>query len=128
MESPLIDRLVDELHYPRVDADNLNDILTEAGERVLFLTGDPAKNLETNDLAVILPELQRAFAGRLNPAVVDRSIEQSLKERFDIWPVPSLIFLKDGEMRGAIAKVRDWADYLSEIAAILDRPTPHAVH
>lgn len=128
MESPLIDRLVDELRYPRLDTSNMDAILAAEGERVLFLTGDPAKNLETNDVAVILPELQRAFAGRLNPVVVDRSVEQSLRERFDIWPVPSLIFLKDGEMRGAIAKVRDWSDYLSEIAAILDRPAPHAVH
>ncbi len=40
MESPMIERLVDELNYPRVNANNLNDILAEAGERVLFLTGD----------------------------------------------------------------------------------------
>ncbi|SON53955.1 Hydrogenase-1 operon protein HyaE [Hartmannibacter diazotrophicus] len=128
MDSPLIERLVSELNYPLVNAENLDTLLSQQGERVLFLTGDPVKNLETNDLAVILPELARTFAGRLNPAVVDRSIEQSLRERFDVWPVPSLIFFKDGEKRGAIAKVRDWADYLAEIEAILDRPTPQAVH
>lgn len=128
MDSPLIERLVSELNYPLVNAENLDTLLSEEGERVLFLTGDPVKNLETNDLAVILPELARTFAGRLNPAVVDRSIEQSLRERFDVWPVPSLIFFKDGEKRGAIAKVRDWADYLAEIEAILARPAPQAVH
>ena len=87
---------------------------------MLFLTGDPAKNLETNDVAVILPELVRCFGGRFRPAVVDRAIENALRERFEVWPTPSLIFLRDGRMLGAIPKVRDWDDYLARVRAILD--------
>ncbi|WP_172636527.1 MULTISPECIES: hydrogenase [unclassified Hyphomicrobium] len=120
--SKVLKRLTEDLGYPILDETTLECFLAEPGERVLFLTGDPATNLETDDVAAILPELVQAFQHRFQAAVVDRSIEQPLRERYEVWPVPSLIFLCDGEMTGAIPKVRDWTDYLAEIKTILDRP------
>lgn len=122
--SNAIDRLTHDLGYPLLDAASYNDFISAKGERVVFLTGDPAKNLETNDVAAILPELVQAFQQRFKPAVVDRALEQSLRERYDVWPTPSLLFLRDGALIGAVPKVRDWPDYLSEIKSILDRPQP----
>lgn len=120
--SKVLKRLTEELGYPILDAATLEGFISESGDRVLFLTGDPATNLETDDVAAILPELVQAFQHRFKAAVIDRSIEQPLRERYDVWPVPSLIFLCDGEMTGAIPKVRDWPDYLAEIKTILERP------
>lgn len=120
--SKVLKRLTEELGYPILDAATLESFISESGDRVLFLTGDPATNLETDDVAAILPELVQAFQHRFKAAVIDRSIEQPLRERYDVWPVPSLIFLCDGEMTGAIPKVRDWPDYLAEIKTILERP------
>ncbi|HML30810.1 MAG TPA: hydrogenase [Hyphomicrobium sp.] len=120
--SKVLKRLTEELGYPVLDEGTLEGFISESGDRVLFLTGDPATNLETDDVAAILPELVQAFQHRFKAAVIDRSIEQPLRERYDVWPVPSLIFLCDGEMTGAIPKVRDWPDYLAEIKSILERP------
>ena len=116
----LIDRLTTELGWPRLDASALDAFAAGSGERVLFVTGDPAKTPEALDVAVILPELVMAFQNRFRPAVVDPAIERTVRERFEVWPVPSLIFLRDGEFLGAIPKVRDWADYLDRTRAILD--------
>lgn len=120
--SKVLKRLTEDLGYPVLDEATVEDFISATGDRVLFLTGDPATNLETDDVAAILPELVQAFQSRFKPAVVDRSIEQPLRERYDVWPVPSLIFLRDGALTGAIPKVRDWPDYLAEIKSILDRP------
>ena len=120
--SRAIDRLTQDLGYPVLDASNFEAFAAAEGDQVIFLTGDPVKNLETDDVAAILPELVKAFPDRMRPAVVDRSIEQSLRERFDVWPVPSLLFLRGGALAGAIPKVRDWGEYLSEIRSILDGP------
>lgn len=117
--SPLIDLLIDKEGWPRLTAETVEAFIAGPGDRVLFLTGDPVKNLETNDVAVILPELVRALGGGVAPGVVHRSIENALRERFEIWPTPSLIFLRDGLMIGAIPKVRDWDDYLQRGRVIL---------
>jgi hydrogenase-1 operon protein HyaE len=127
MPSTLIERLVQN-GYPRLDAAGLDAFLSGEGTLVLFLTGDPAKNLETDDMAVILPELMKAFPGRVVPAIVDRSIEQALRERFDVWPLPSLIFVERGEKKGAIAKMRGWDEFLAETGEILARPLAGATH
>ena len=119
--SRAIERLTNELGYPLLDAEGIEAFVQAQENHVVFLTGDPVKNLETDDVAAILPELMRAFPGRFTAGVADRAIEQSLRERFDVWPVPSLIFLHSGELRGAIPKVRDWDEYLREIQAILER-------
>ncbi|MCQ0988214.1 thioredoxin domain-containing protein [Jiella marina] len=128
MSHPLIKRLVDTLGYPQVDAAILDRFLAEPDLKALFVTGDADKNLETADLAVILPELARHFGKAFQPAVVDRAIEQKVRERFDVWPTPSLIFVARGNKVGAIAKIRDWDDYLREISAILDREPALLVH
>ena len=116
----LIDRLTTELGWPLLDADTLNAFAHAPGERVLFVPGDPAKTPEALDVAVILPEIVMAFQNRFAPAVVGPAIERTVRERYDVWPMPSLIFLRDGVFLGAIPKVRDWSDYLDRTRAILD--------
>lgn len=120
--SKVLKRLTDELGYPLLDETTIEGFIAEPGERVLFLTGDPATNLETDDVAAILPELVQAFQHRFKAGVVARSVEQTLRERYDVWPVPSLIFLSGSQVTGAIPKVRDWTDYLAEIKTILEQP------
>lgn len=119
MTSPLIDTLRERHGWPLLDEATLDAFISAPGERVLFVTGDAAKNLETNDVAVILPELLAAFGGRFTVGVVGQQIERSVRERFDVFPMPSLIVLKDGQFLGAIPKVRDWDDYLTRFNAIL---------
>jgi hydrogenase-1 operon protein HyaE len=116
----LIDRLTTELGWPLLDAGSLDAFIAAPGEHVLFVPGDPARTPEALDVAVILPELVMTFQNRFAPAVVSPAIERAVRERFEVWPMPSLIFLRDGVFLGAIPKVRDWADYLERTRAILD--------
>lgn len=119
MAFQLVDMIAAENGWPRLTEDTLEPFLAGPGVRLLFVTGDPAKNLETNDVAVILGELVKVFDHRFVPAVVDQSIERAVRDRFDVWPTPSLIFVVDGVALGAIPKVRDWDDYLDRIRTIL---------
>ena len=120
MTSPLIDRLTQEFGYPTLDASNYDDFIANNETVALFFANDPAKFPETLDLAVILPELHKAFKDRFTPAVIDRSYEKELQQRFDFKAWPALVFLRDGQYLGNTTRIQDWSDYMSDIPAILD--------
>lgn len=120
MTHPLIARLTDELGWPGLDdAAALAALLEAPGDHVLFVPGDPSRNLETADVAVILPELRTAFQRRFDCAVVGDAIETALREQTGVLKTPSLIFFRAGRQIGAIPRVRDWDDYMQRIAQIL---------
>lgn len=124
MPHPLIDRLTTELGWPRLDTpEALEAHLATPGTHCLFVPGDPARNLETTDAAVILPELCMVFQHVFDCAVVGDAIEAGLRERSGVLKTPSLIFYRDGRCLGGIPKVRDWADYLARIQTILGLQT-----
>lgn len=123
MSHPLIDRLTRDLGWPRLSS--LDEVAAHAatpGTHVVFVPGDPVRNLESADVAVILPELRQAFQGRFDCAVADAAIEDALREATGVFKTPSLIFYRDGQMIGAIPKVRDWSDYVTRIPQILAAP------
>ena len=70
MSHPLIQRLIDELRYAEVSLDNQDEFVARPGMNVLFFPGDPTVAKDATDVAVVLPELVAAFAGRLRPGVV----------------------------------------------------------
>lgn len=125
MSSPLIDQLFEHHGFPLVTANTLDNFLERETTLALFLTGDPQRYPEANDVAVILPELLRAFPARFKPAVVERDLEARLKDRYDIAVWPCLVFLRDGRFLGKISKVRDWSEYMQRIPEILDSEPRH---
>lgn len=122
MSSPLIMRLINELNYPVASVGSLPSLLADADCLVLFFHGKPERYPESNDVAVILPELIQAFNGRLQAAVVAAEDEAALKERYPFNAWPSLVFLRAGVQVGTISKVQDWCDYLEQIAQFLETP------
>lgn len=123
MSMQLIERLTDTLGYVRLDADSFEAFVADAQQCVLFFTENPASFPESNDVAVILPELVRYFGGALTPAVVSRAHERAVSKRYGVSEWPTLVFLRHGEYLGAIARVRDWSDYLRQVSEILaDEP------
>ncbi len=123
MGHPLIDRLTDELGWPSLTTEgDLNSWTARSGTHVLFVPGDWQRNLETADVAVILPELQAAFQGRFDCAVVGDEVQARVKETSGINKTPSLIFFREGTCLGGIPKVRDWDDYIAGTARILNQP------
>ena len=123
MTHPLIARLTDEMGWPQLEtAADLAAFAERPGWHVAFVPGDPARNLETADVAVILPELRMAFQGRFDCAVVADAIEADLRTETGVLKTPSLVFYHDGGFVAGIAKVRDWDDYVARITQILARP------
>lgn len=115
---PLIERLVDELGYTRLTLESFDAFIKENEYSVLFFTESPKRFPESNDVAVILPELINSFP-KLTPAVIDTSAEKRLQGRYNFAVWPALIFLKQGKYLGEITKVQDWAVYHAEIKRIL---------
>lgn len=121
MFSPLLTATIARTGLPVVTE---AEVATFAGNRrfgVLFFSGDWQRLGESDDVAVILPELLKAFDHVFAAAVVERAAERKLQARFRFPAFPALVFLRDGEYLGAISRVLDWSDYLLEIADILRR-------
>jgi len=121
MSHPLIQRLLEDYGYPEVNLDNHKDFIGRPGVSVLFFAGDPKSYRETTDVAVVFPELVRAFGGQLRPAVVTRvfEVEQELQRHYGFREFPTLVFLRDGGYLGAISRIRDWSEYLQLITELL---------
>ena len=123
MGHPLIDRLMTEFGWPCLRTeDDVLAFIGRPGVHGLFLPGDWQRNLETPDVAVIVPELVAAFQGRFDCAVVADEMHGGVKESSGINKTPSLIFYRDGACLGGIPKVRDWDDYMARISRFLDLP------
>ncbi|MDV6330614.1 hypothetical protein [Asticcacaulis sp. 201] len=128
MSSPLIEQLITRHGCARLDAAGLDAFISAPGVGALVVTGDPATNLESDDLAVIVPELMKTFPGAFRTGVVDRDLEKEVRHRFDVWATPALIFVESGRMLAALPKVRDWNEYLVEMRRMLDLPSPSLTH
>lgn len=125
MTHPLITRLTEELNWPGlVNNSDLAEFTQADGVHVLFVPGDAKRNLETADVAVILPELKLAFQGRFDCAVVDDAIESDVRHKAKVLKTPSLIFYRDGQLIGSIPRVRGWDEYMTRISQILAQPVP----
>jgi hydrogenase-1 operon protein HyaE len=120
---PLVERLIGEHGVPEVEVADVDAFLAAPGDAVLFFTEDPRQYPESADVAVILPELTRVFDGRFRAAVVARAAERSLQKRFGFARWPALVFLRGGEIVGAITGMHDWDDFVGKVATLLASPT-----
>ncbi len=120
LRSPQLQRLVEHHGFPFVTQETVDAFANNVGTAVLFFAGDPARYPEANDVAVILPELAAAFSGRFRTAVVAAGAEKSLQARYGVAVWPTLVFLQQGIKLGAISRMRDWGEYLREIALLLE--------
>jgi len=115
--------LIDQLHtrhgLPVLDADSYDHFVYGNETVVLFFCNDPVQFPESSDVAVILPELLKAFGGRLHAGLIAKPIERELQARFRFTGWPSLVFLRNGEYLGVITGIRDWQDYVQETARLL---------
>ena len=123
MTHPLVTRLIEDFGYPALHS--MADVASFAeapGAHVIFVPGDAGRNLETPDVAVILPELRQAFQGQFDCALASDAIETELRESTGVLKTPRLIFFRDGACLGGIPTVRDWSDYVERTAHFLSLP------
>ena len=101
----------------------------QPGSTILLLTDDPKKNPETWDVAVVLPDLVAAFAHGSRVGLLDPATSRTHALRYGVYQWPSLVFLRDGEYLGVIARMRDWTEYAELIPKTLNLSpsTPPAV-
>lgn len=121
-EHPLFRRLIDIEGVPEVGAADFEAFAAQPGDTLAFFAEEPDKYREVLDLAVILPELAKAFPGRFRSCVLLPDAARSLQPRYGFIKWPALVMLRAGEYVGAIAGLRDWNAYLHEIAALLAAP------
>ncbi|MFA5529708.1 MAG: hypothetical protein WDA11_03475 [Thiohalomonadaceae bacterium] len=121
MASPQIRRLQQFHQLPVVTTDTVDAFLAAHETVVLFFSGDPVQHPEANDVAMVLPELTRVFMGRFEAALVEPAAQAALQQRFGFSEWPALVFLRSGGWLGTLTRMRDWADYLGEINALLLR-------
>ena len=124
--SPLLGAIIEKRGYRVVAADELDAVCGDLELAMLFLAGDHWRLAESDDVAVVLPELDRAFKGLVTPLIAARGEdERALQRRFRFSSYPALVFLRLGEYLGVVEGIRDWSEYLREIPEILTRePSP----
>jgi len=120
---PLLERLGREYGIPEVDAASVDAFLAPPGDVVLLFTENPLQYPESADVAVVLPELMRAFPGRFRAALVARVSERELQKRFGFARWPALVFVRDGDLVGAITGMHDWDEFTAKVTGMLAAPT-----
>lgn len=116
---PLIARLFTAHGCARLEADGVDAFVAEPGHALLVFLEDPMRIKETLDLAVIAPELVRAFPGRFRVGVLVPEASRQAQARFGFHRWPALVVLRDGRYVGAIDGLREWDVYRDQLTALL---------
>lgn len=119
MPSPLIERLQELPDVLVLTEENQDQVLDSDETLCLFFTENPARFPESNDVAVVLPELLQALPNQFRTVVVSQSIERSLQKTYGFRVWPALVFLRNRQYLGTIEKIRDWSEYMADIPVIL---------
>ena len=126
---PLLTQLVAR-HGQWVDAGNIADWrANQQGDSVLLFAGDPIRFPEALDVAVVLPELQKASRSSGKPfaiAVAEPEGAEALALKFGSNRWPTLMFFRDGQYVTTLSGMHDWSDYLNLLAQALDTPVGRA--
>jgi len=115
MPSPLIEAMIEQYGYPVLTSETIDDYIQSQAECVLFFTENPTRFPESDDVAMILPELVKEYGNRFNAAVIAQESQRQLQARYAFKEWPTLVFLRNGEYLGAISRVQDWNDYILKI-------------
>jgi len=117
---PLLGQLFAKHGCTEVDLATVDAFAQQPGHTLLLFTEDPLRVRETLDLAVIVPELALAFAHRFRVGVLLPTAARALRARYGFRRWPALVMLRDGAYTGAVDGLRDWNEYVREVARLLE--------
>lgn len=120
---PLLEQLVTRHGATALGTDAI-DAFCAHGTCLIVLAEDPARYRETLDLAVIAPELLRAFPSRFRLGVLFPEAARVAAPRFGIRRWPALVITRDGRRTGSIEGLRNWDEYLATLHAMLADSSP----
>ena len=107
----LIEQLAAHPASEVVRRSGLQDFLARHPRALLFFTGDLAQNPEGRDVAIVVRELLRHYAGRLALGLVDRRDETAVMAKTGVVVLPAVAFVADGHTVDVVARMRDWGAY-----------------
>ena len=87
---------------------------------MLVFIEDPLRVRETLDIAVIVPQLMHAFPGRFRVGVLLPEAARPLHARYGFRRWPAFVVLSSGKHVGAVDGLRNWDEYLREVAQLLE--------
>lgn len=119
---PLVAQLATRHGFTELSVEAFDAWADAPGRALVVFTEDPVRYKETLDLAVIAPELARAFPGALRGAVLMPPAARALAVRYGLRRWPALVVLRDGGYVGAIEGLRSWDEYLGEFGRLLAAP------
>lgn len=109
------------------DVASAEALLADGALVALLFAGDPEKRPEANDIAVILPELQKTFGNRFQVGLVTPQGEKALSDRFEVRVFPTLLLMRGLDIVERIPRLKDWQIYRGLVAKFLDsEPVPAA--
>jgi hydrogenase-1 operon protein HyaE len=129
-EPALVTRLVQAQGAVRLDEASFDAFVSAPGEAALFFTEDPVRFREVLDVAVILPELAGAASRPFRIGVLPPPLATARAATYGVRRWPALVFVRGGQWLGNVEGLRDWADYVAAVNAIVEgepRPLPARV-
>lgn len=117
--SNIFDRLVRNPSVTAVDREGLAEFAARHPQCLVGFFTDPKAHPENTDLAVVLPELLRAFPS-LRAAVLKPEAVVATARDYGVAVFPALVFLDGGQVSKIMARIQAWADYHSQIQQWLE--------
>lgn len=118
----LLDTQIAKHGIADLDAAGFQAFMDTPGNSVVLFTEEPDKVPESWDLAVIFPDLLAAAGAKAHAGVLRPEQARAVQARFGINRMPALLFLRDGGYVGVVEGLHDWAEFVSEIHEMLQRP------
>lgn len=116
--SALLERLSGETHLPILGRDGLADFVARNEFSALCFFNDPKVYPENFDLAVILPEILKAFP-QLSAAAVAPAEAAGLARDYGVAVFPALVLLRAGQPQDVVARIQSWSEYRDRIQRLL---------
>lgn len=116
---PLLTRLVNETAASVLGPDTFDAWAAQPGAAMVVFAEDPDRHKETLDMAVIVPELHAARAGKFRVALLPPAASRALAPRYGFARWPAFVMLRDGRYLGAVDGIRDWDIYIAELDRLL---------
>ena len=120
--TPLVARLAQQFGAQWVDETTVQAWAAEGGTKLLLLAGDAVRFPEGQDVAAVLPELQRCVGLPFAIGVAPAAREDAIARRYGVQRWPSLLCLRDGSYVGTLAGMHDWLPFVQQLQALLQQP------
>ena len=92
---------------------------------MLVFADDPNERKTTLDMAVIAPELKKAFSGTLSlTAWADFKEARSLAQRWGLRSLPAVAIFLDANFLGAVQGLKPWDEYCRLLSEIVRQDKP----